>query len=193
MTAREREARALELRKQGWTHREIGDGLGISESGARDICNRVLARLETASTETAEEVRRLELERLDGLEKKAAEVLMKQHVFVNSGRIVYDGEARLIDDGPTLSAIDRLLKIQERRSKLLGLDAPEKHDLRLSDLPSVEDMARYLLPEEIATARRERWDSGRLRAVIDSRRDSGTGAGPAACGDACQAGEAPAS
>jgi hypothetical protein len=66
-------------------------------------------------------------------------------------------------------------------------------DLNLSDLPSVEDMARYLLPEEIATARRERWDSGRLRAVIDSRRDSGTGAGPAACGDACQAGEAPAS
>jgi hypothetical protein len=30
------------------------------------------------------------------------------------------------DDGPKLQAIDRLLRVMERRSKLLGLDAPAK-------------------------------------------------------------------
>src|SRR5690606_8671122 len=33
-------------------------------------------------------------------------------------------EVPLLDDGPILAAADRLLKISERRSKMLGLDKP---------------------------------------------------------------------
>ena len=39
--------------------------------------------------------------------------------------IRFEGET-LIDDGPTLNAIATLLKVSERLSKLLGLDAPAK-------------------------------------------------------------------
>ena len=33
-----------------------------------------------------------------------------------------------------LAAIDRLLRVQERRAKLLGLDAPAKSDVRVTDV-----------------------------------------------------------
>ncbi|GAA2395473.1 hypothetical protein GCM10010404_61300 [Nonomuraea africana] len=40
---------------------------------------------------------------------------------------VDDGRGEpLEDDAPVLAAIDRMLKIQERRAKLLGLDIPVK-------------------------------------------------------------------
>jgi hypothetical protein len=44
-----------------------------------------------------------------------------------SGKIVRDDNGEpLIDDGPTMQAADRILKIIERKTKLLGLDAPQK-------------------------------------------------------------------
>ena len=52
------------------------------------------------------------------------------HVAISNGRVVYQGENPVKDDGPALQAIDRLLKIQERRARLIGLDAPVKHEVR---------------------------------------------------------------
>jgi len=50
------------------------------------------------------------------------------HFKTNGGEIVRDpetGEA-LVDDAPVLAANDRLLRIQERRAKLLGIEAPQQ-------------------------------------------------------------------
>jgi len=63
-----------------------------------------MAQLETAAIETAEEIRRLELERLDAM-------------LFAIGPEVRKG---------SYGAIDRALKIMERRARLLGLDAPVK-------------------------------------------------------------------
>jgi hypothetical protein len=66
-------------------------------------------------------------------------VLEREHVTVSHGKIVVTpdpdtGEERpLIDDAPILNAVDRLLRIQERRARLLGLDAPVKRDISLTD------------------------------------------------------------
>ena len=71
----------------------------------------------------------MELERLDRLYEAAVGVLERHHVTVSQGRVVQlDGEP-LPDDGPVLQAIDRLLKLQERRARLLGLDAAQKLDV----------------------------------------------------------------
>jgi len=61
-------------------------------------------------------------------------VLERNHFTVTQGgQVVYHGGEALVDDAPVLAAIDRLLKIDEqrrrvdeRRSKLLGLDMPTK-------------------------------------------------------------------
>ena len=56
--------------------------------------------------------------------REAWDVLQRNHVVVSQGRVVELDGVPIPDDAPVLAAIDRLLKIQERRAKLLGLDAP---------------------------------------------------------------------
>ena len=86
--------------------------------------------MKAAIRESGEELLALELERLDRLARAAEEVLEAHHVKVAGGEIVYDEAGQPLEDTkPVLEAIDRLLKIQERRARLLGLDAPVKQQI----------------------------------------------------------------
>ena len=100
----EKTLRALELRKRGLNYTQIGKKLGCHRSTA---CRYVLSELEYLADKCREEaahVRDLELQRLDALYLKAWEA---------------------VEEGD-LPSIDRCLRVQERRAKLLGLDAAEK-------------------------------------------------------------------
>ena len=100
----EKTLEALELRKRGMNYTQIGKKLGCNRSTA---CRYVLSELENLADKCREEaaqVRDLELQRLDALYLKAWEA---------------------VEEGD-LPAIDRCLRVQERRAKLLGLDAAEK-------------------------------------------------------------------
>ena len=103
-------ARALELRKNGLTYEAIAQELGISLQYAHKTVSQALAALEKANAEEARHVRTLELERLETLFLKA---------FTR---------ARKGD----LGAIDRVLRIMERKAKLLGLDAPSRSEVTAS-------------------------------------------------------------
>jgi hypothetical protein len=103
LTAAERKAKAVEMRKLGFTYQKIGDELGVTLSAAHKMVTTALQELNEKAAEGAAEVRRLELERLDEWQVRIAK------------------EAQ---SGNTLGAIDRGLRIQARRAKLLGLDAP---------------------------------------------------------------------
>ncbi len=139
-TAQRRKA-AVDMRMAGSTFQQIADALGYKSRGA--ACQDITRALETAVVEQARSVeayREEELERLDLLLGEAWSVLKRQHITVSHGRTIYDdrtGEP-LIDDGPTLSAIDRILKIQERRAKFLGLDAPQRHEVVSIDAVDAE-------------------------------------------------------
>lgn len=137
VAAREREALALRLRAAGATYAQIGARLGgISESRACHIVRRALARV---VHEPAEELRELEGARLDLMQREAMRVLRRRHVVVSHGRIVRGDDGRpLVDDGPTLAAIGQLLRIQERRARLFGLDAPTKHEVLTLDAIEAE-------------------------------------------------------
>lgn len=96
----EKKAKALELVKQGYRLPEIAQKLGYAgKQGASELIKSALAELVSAP---AEEVRQIQVARLDlwltKLEKK-----------INKG---------------DLKAIQTALKIEERRARLLGLDAP---------------------------------------------------------------------
>jgi hypothetical protein len=100
----EKTLRALELRKRGLNYSQIGEKLGCARSTA---CRYVLSELENLADKCREEavhVRDLELQRLDAL-------YLVAYAEVEDGNI---------------PAIDRCLRIMERRAKLLGLDAAEK-------------------------------------------------------------------
>jgi hypothetical protein len=100
----EKTLKALELRKRGMNYTQIGEKLGCARNTA---CRYVLSELENLADKCREEavqVRDLELQRLDAL-------YLVAYAEVEDGNI---------------PAIDRCLRIMERRAKLLGLDAAEK-------------------------------------------------------------------
>ncbi len=119
-----RDAAAADLRADGRSFQQIADELGFADKG--EAHHAVQRALRAIVQEPAERLRTLELARLDSMYEAAMGVLERQHVTVSHGKIVYAGKEPLIDDGPVLQAIDRLLKIQERRARLLGLDAATK-------------------------------------------------------------------
>lgn len=97
-----RQEKALELRRAGMAFSAIAAHIGISKSRAHEL---VCAGLEDARDQiaaTSNELRAEEVSRLDGMLEK-----------------VYPKAAQ-----GDLLAVDRVLKIMERRAKLLGLDAP---------------------------------------------------------------------
>ena len=100
----EKKEEALRLRKAGLTYRLIGEELGVTEQRAWQIVTGELKRINENRSELAEGLLRLELERLDTLWKKTYDIAM-------------DGN---------IPAASVCLKISERRSKMLGIDAPEK-------------------------------------------------------------------
>jgi hypothetical protein len=120
----ERDAQAVRMRTAGHSLQQISDYL---EYGGTSNVHRAIKRvLAETVQEPAEELRQMELDRLDALAQRVWAVLEAQHVTVSNGRIVYLGSEPLADDAPVLNAVDRLVKISESRRKLLGLDAPAK-------------------------------------------------------------------
>ncbi len=65
LTAAERRQRAVELRKLGFSYQKIADQMGISVSGAYKMVTTALREINERTAESAQELRRLELERLD--------------------------------------------------------------------------------------------------------------------------------
>ena len=100
----DRALQAYEMRKQGHTYQQIGDALGITAQGAFMIVNRRLKHINAELAEDVEEMRRLEVERLD-------------RMLVCLDEKILDGDVQ---------AVDKALKVGERRARLLGLDAPQK-------------------------------------------------------------------
>jgi hypothetical protein len=98
------QAKALELRRMGFGYAAIAEQIGVGKSQAHRY---VVAGLDDARAQisaSADELKSEEISRLDGM---LAAIWPK---------------ARKGD----CAAIDRVLKIAERRAKLLGLDAPTR-------------------------------------------------------------------
>jgi hypothetical protein len=96
--------RALELRSAGWGFKAIADEIGWkSHSSAHDA---VMKALKETLQEPADALRVLEAERLNDLYKKCMDRIDNDHLW----------------------AVDRALKVMERRASLLGLDASGADD-----------------------------------------------------------------
>lgn len=102
VVATENQLHAIELRKDGLNYDQIAEVLKISRQGAWQLVNDGLKNYRRVTAEAVEEVRELEVQRLDRL-------LMGHWEKAMSG-----------DD----KSAGVVLKIMERRSRLLGLDTP---------------------------------------------------------------------
>ncbi len=132
-------------------------GKRVAEATARDLVRQEAARRVDPKVDAwrAIVVERLESAhaRLDRMEAAALKVLERHHVTVNNGRVIMLNDEPLLDDGPVLAAVDRLVKIEDARERntaalrrVFGIDAPAKvdatvHEVTQQDL-ELQEMVR---------------------------------------------------
>jgi transcriptional regulator len=119
----DRKLKALEMRKKGISLQEIADELGFSSPSA--TAKAITAALEYVLREPAEELRTLELIRLDAMFKVCYDEILAGN----------------------LDAVEKGLKVQARRAKLLGLDMPEKVDMTSGGQSVAPALINIYLPE----------------------------------------------
>jgi hypothetical protein len=121
----EKRMQVMNLRISGWSMPEIASHLSMSTQEVYTIVLTQLQEWTNLTREMTEEMRTLELERLDALLK-----YLWPKVQVGSAK-----------------AIEVALKITERRAKLSGLDAPEKTQVQVEStvhqLNHAELLAEY--------------------------------------------------
>ena len=114
----EKTLRALDLRRKGFNYSQIAEKLEVARVTA---CRYVLSEIENLADqcqEGAKHVRDLELQRLDDL-------------YLVARKAIAEGSE---------TAIDRCLRIMERRAKLLGLDAAERVEHSGATIVIVDDI-----------------------------------------------------
>lgn len=125
LVALQRQQQAVELRRAGRSYREIARQVGIGVASAHRLVAAAIAEARTTVQEDVVELRALELSRLDG---------MLGGLWPQARR-------------GNLGAVDRVLKIMERRAKLLGLDAPAKvARTNPAGYEDTRDPASYVVP-----------------------------------------------
>lgn len=107
---------ALDLRRAGLSYQRIGEKMGISLARAHQLVTKAMESTHAAITAGADQLRAEEIARLDGMLEK---------LWPKARR----GE---------VSAVDRVLKIGERRAKLLGIEAPVRIETTGKDGKPIE-------------------------------------------------------
>jgi hypothetical protein len=125
----DRAATALDMKREGFSYDAIGKKLGISRQAAWALIQKRFAELRAQTEESACDVRDQMLLRLDGM-----------LCALRNG--VKRGDPRTIDTA---------LRIEERRARLLGMDAPSRAEVSGPDGRAIEiDDARGQLAEALA-------------------------------------------
>lgn len=133
---RQRDAEAARLRAMRLTFDQIAERMGYADaSGAWRAAQRGLQR---AVREPHQDMVALDLAELDEMAREAWKVLRATHYLVDKGNVAMLHGEPLLDDAPVLAAIGRLLDIQTRRAKLVGLDAPTRSRVEVVSLDAVE-------------------------------------------------------
>lgn len=138
----EKRAAAYRLKLRGLSDRAAGAELGVSHT---TIQNWTRQEADEIVLPLAVELRKVQLERLGEMRQAALEVLERFHYTVSHGKVICDSDGvPLEDDGPRLQAVDRLLRIEERIAKLMGLDAPTRAEIEARVEPQPVELQAML-------------------------------------------------
>jgi hypothetical protein len=119
---------AARLKAQGYTLEEICEKFHLVDyrNGGWNLhkaAKSVQRGLAGVYKFTTDELRFQEMASLDEMERELWRTLRDKQLLVQQGRVIYVNDVPLEDKRFTLETMDRILKIKERRAKLLGLDA----------------------------------------------------------------------
>lgn len=127
--AAERKAKIWQRKIDACTDAQIAAEFGISQTRVRQILDEALKDI---TAPVADDLRKVAKAKLDQAERAVLEVLRRRHVQVSGGKVVRDVdpatgvEVELEDDGPVLTAVQTLLRVEARRAAMFGYDAPQQ-------------------------------------------------------------------
>lgn len=129
--ALENRRKAVALRRMGMSIQDIADKLGLSKSSVHKTITKAMAESRAAMECDVAELKALEVDRCDQLQLAAWPQALK---------------------GST-QHIEKVLKIMERRARLLGLDAPTKVAPTTKDGDDLEPTTTglFIVPAEAAS------------------------------------------
>lgn len=157
-----RRAEMMRLRCEGLTLEEIADHMGITSKTVQRVISNALTAMVKGP---AEELRALEVARVEELLAHAIETVRAFHPLIANGKVVYvpvlddNGETvcdpatgevltTVIEDkAPKLASIATCVRLLERRAKLLGLDAPAQQELTVVTEEAGPDLSHLTVQE----------------------------------------------
>ena len=125
----ERDLRIFNLKKSGLSNVDIGKRFNMSAAAVAAASRRVLGRLNSEAFLSYPEVLRLELERLDEMQKSLWPLTQFRRETLD------DGSEIMVE--PDQNAVRTVLGIMDRRAKLLGMNV-ERTEVAISGLESQE-------------------------------------------------------
>ena len=135
----ERDLKMFRMRQAGASHAEIAKRYEVTVSAVSKGVSRILERLNRDAAVAYPEVLRLELERLDNLQSSVWPLTQFHRETIGDEEIVVE---------PDMKAIQTVLGIMDRRSKLLGMDV-QRVDLNVG---GTADIRHSLAGEQLANA-----------------------------------------
>lgn len=133
------QAEALEMYRlrtgpEKMTYARIASHLGTNQRRVQRLLHKYSPKL---IEKDAALFRDVEVGKLDELEELLWSIIDQEHYMISNGMVVYleTGEP-VPDTDPVFKAIDRIIKVSERRSKLLGLDKPIKVEATVHNVDS---------------------------------------------------------
>lgn len=127
-----RKADALDLRLKGFSYRAIGEAMGIDQATAYRLVSDALAETREITQARADELREIEVQRLD-------------HLLESLAPHIEAGDP---------NAVNSALRVSKRRSELLGLDTPV---VVKQEVETTVKALQIVVPDQFKSA--EEWES----------------------------------
>lgn len=154
----ERRAKVVARASRGIPLYAIARELGVSADVVRQDLHRELAKRKQELDEYRDILIAAQVEELDQLRMLAWRNATMKHyqVSLQTGKVARDPvtDEPLLDTGPTDRALGLIVKVQERLSRLLALDAPQKINVK-AEVVTVDDF-RVTVEELRERVERER-------------------------------------
>ena len=128
-----------------WTISRIADEMECSTFRVQKLLNKYTPKL---LEKDANAHRDIEVGKLDLLEERLWQMLDEDYITVSNGQVVYmDTGDPVPDIDPVMKIVDRILKVAERRAKLLGLDKPVRIEATVQTVDKMDMELAQMLRE----------------------------------------------
>lgn len=155
------DAEAARMRALSMSYQQIADAQGISKSTAHKRVQRAIAAV---PVEAVNELRALELDRLDRRDRELVKIINTTFPLVSHGKLMRGDDGKPLEDvGPRLAALREWRANGESRRRLTGMDAPTRSEVTVITRDTIDQAIADLeaqLAEQDAPADRERSTPG---------------------------------